>query len=107
MHEVMNGLKEILIEIKKQLMELYADQLKKVILYGSYARGEQNKDSDIDLAIVLSGDIRPFKEIDRIVDKIYDIELEFNILFSIHPISEQKFNQGKNPFLFNVKEEGV
>ena len=103
----MDNLKEILLEVKKKLTEIYKDQLKKVILYGSYARGDQRKDSDIDLAIILEGDISPFEEIDRIVDKIYDIELEHNLLFSIHPISEEKFEEEKNSFLLNVKEEGV
>ena len=91
----MNKLEKILFEVKQILKELYQDQLKEIILYGSYARGEQKKDSDIDLAIVLKGDVRPFKEIDRIIDKIYDLELKHNLLISVHPISEKKFKDEK------------
>ncbi len=103
----MDKFKSVLLEVKQVLTELYKDQLKKVILYGSYARGEQQQDSDIDLAIILKGNIRPFKEIDRIIDQIYDIELNYNVLISVHPIPEKKFKNKKNPFLLNVKEEGV
>ena len=103
----MDEFKSVLLEVKQVLTELYKDQLKNIILYGSYARGEQRQDSDIDLAIILKGNIRPFKEIDRIIDQIYDIELKYNLLISIHPISEKKFENEKNSFLLNVKEEGV
>jgi predicted nucleotidyltransferase len=103
----MDKYKSVLLEVKKVLTELYGDQLKNIILYGSYARGEQKQDSDIDLAIILKGNIHSFKEIDRIIDQIYDIELKYNLLVSVHPISEKKFENEKNPFLLNVKEEGV
>jgi len=103
----MDEFKSALLEVKQVLKGLYKDQLKKVILYGSYARGEQRQDSDIDLAIILEGNISTFKEIDRIIDQIYDIELKYNLLISIHPISEKRFENEKNSFLLNVKEEGV
>ena len=103
----MDKYKSVLLEVKQVLTELYGDQLKNIILYGSYARGDQKQDSDIDLAIILKGNIHPFKEIDRIIDQIYDIELKYNLLISVHPISEKKFENEKNPFLQNVKEEGV
>jgi len=103
----MSEIKDLLSDIKEILKDLYKDRLKQVILYGSYARNEQREDSDIDLAIIIQGDIHPFEEIDRIVDKIYDFELEHNVLFSIHPISYDKFENNNNIFLANVKEEGV
>jgi len=103
----MDRFKSVLLEVKQVLTELYKDQLKNIILYGSYARGEQRQDSDIDLAIILRGDIITFKEIDRIIDQIYDIELKYNLLISVHPISEKRFENEKNPFLLNVKEDGV
>ena len=40
-------IKKILKEFKEKLVELYQEQLADVLLYGSYARGEQREDSDI------------------------------------------------------------
>ena len=36
-----------------QVQEIYGSHLRKVILYGSYARGASRPDSDIDLMILL------------------------------------------------------
>ncbi len=41
-------------EFVSQIGELYGDRLNKVILYGSYARGEQHEDSDVDYLVVLN-----------------------------------------------------
>jgi len=65
-------IKKILEEFKREIKRLYGKKLKKVILYGSYARGDATKDSDIDLLIVLKGNIVPGEEIDRIIDIITD-----------------------------------
>jgi predicted nucleotidyltransferase len=100
-------IKKILIEFKEKLIELYGDKLKDVILYGSYARSEETEDSDIDLAIVIKGDIRPFEEIDRMTNIAGDIDLKYNVLLSLHPISEKDYINRKTPLLMNIREEGV
>ena len=69
-------LKGLLPQLKKILGGIYGDRLKDVILYGSFARGQANNDSDIDLAVVIEGPIHKIKEIDRIYDSIYELMLE-------------------------------
>ncbi len=39
--------------IKDHLIKLNCEKIKKMILYGSYARGEATKDSDIDILVVV------------------------------------------------------
>ena len=48
--------KEKVIERVKQYSDLVRQnfRVKKIILYGSYAKGSAKKDSDIDVAVVLS-----------------------------------------------------
>jgi predicted nucleotidyltransferase len=46
--------KEILLRIKKSITSVVPDA--SVILYGSYARGEEKAESDIDLLILLNKD---------------------------------------------------
>ena len=48
-----NKIKNILEEYVKGLLEIVGKDLNKVILYGSYARGDFRKDSDIDVAVVV------------------------------------------------------
>ena len=84
----MKEIDNIIEEFKVEVRELYSKRLKNVILYGSYARGEDTDDSDIDMAVVLEGDISPGREIDRMVDIITEMNLKHNILISIYPVSE-------------------
>ena len=100
-------IKKILKEFKEKLIDLYKDQLVDVLLYGSYARGEQREDSDIDIAVVLKGNISPFKEIDRITEFSYDLSLKYSVLISIHPISNNDYLSRNYPFVLNLREEGI
>ena len=41
-------------KVKSASVQLYEKQLNKIILYGSYARGDYTDESDIDIMIVLN-----------------------------------------------------
>jgi predicted nucleotidyltransferase len=98
----------ILKEFKQQIAELYGQRLKKVVLYGSYARGQANDEhSDIDLAVVLAGTVEPCKEIDRMADIFTDLNLEHNVLIAVYPVSESNFEKVESPFLINVRRECI
>jgi len=101
-------IEQILKEFKQKISELYGQRLKKVILYGSYARGQaDDENSDIDLAVVLEGDVNPCREIDRMIDIITEINLEYNVLISVYPVSEKNYNFLNSPLLMNIRKEGV
>ena len=100
-------LKKILSEVSDALKILYKDNLTDIVLYGSYARNDYTDNSDIDLLVVLNKVDSPGKEIDKIVDVIYDINLKYNILISIVPVSKVDYKNIKSPLLINVRKEGV
>jgi len=100
-------LKLILSEVRSELKNLYNDNLVNIVLYGSYARGDYNQKSDIDLLVVLKNIQSIGKEIDKIVDAIYDINLKYNTLISIVPITYKDYKNINSPLLLNVREEGV
>jgi len=100
-------LKKILNEFKQELYKLYGGRLKKVILYGSWARKEATKESDIDLVVVLEGKVIPGKEIDRMIDIITEINLKYDVLMSVYPVSEENYFNTKSPLLINIRKEGV
>jgi len=100
-------IEHILKEFRENTEKLYSKRLKNIILYGSCARGQATQDSDIDLAIVLEGDVMPGKEIDRMIDIVTEMNLNYGILISIYPVSERDYNSLNSPLLLNLRREGV
>lgn len=101
------GIENILQELKKELKILYGRRLKKLILYGSYARTEAWKDSDIDVVVLLEGEVLPGKEIERMIDIITGLNLKYNALLSVYPTSEESLQKTKSPLLLNIQGDGV
>lgn len=97
---------QYLIEIKK----IYGAHLRKVILYGSYARGDFEKNSDIDIMILLDLSDLDLKEFSQKLSYMtYDFNLDNEL--DIKPIvkSEAHFKKWmvNYPFYANVDREGV
>lgn len=94
----------------KIIQELLKEHLKKVILYGSYARGDYKKNSDVDIMILTDLSFEEIEEYrDKISDIAYDIELDTGIILS--PIIKNIENYNCRikfvPFYKNVQKEGV
>ncbi|MHC4865862.1 MAG: nucleotidyltransferase domain-containing protein [Planctomycetota bacterium] len=94
-------------DFKENLKGLYGERLKDVILYGSWARGKATEDSDIDLAVVLTGPVVAGREIDRMIDIITEINLKYGTLISVYPVSEKDYNSVNSPWLLNIRRDGV
>ena len=97
-------------EFIKQVKELLGIRLKKIILYGSYARGDYNKQSDVDIMILTDLSFEEIEEYrDKISDIAYDIELSTGIVLSPVIKNIEKYNSRINfvPFYKNVEKEGV
>jgi len=103
----MKKINKVLNEFREGIKELYGKKLKNIILYGSCARDEDTEDSDIDMVVVLEGDIITGKEIDRMIDLVTKINLKHKVLISVYPVSEIDYLTLKSPLLMNVRKEGV
>lgn len=101
------NLEDILQRVKQYLINLYQDNLKSVILYGSQAREDSHEFSDIDILVVLGSEVNPYREIDKTSDFISQICLDYDVMISRHFISSDRFDNGQNPFLCNVRKEGI
>jgi predicted nucleotidyltransferase len=101
------NIKQPVTDFRKEVEKLYGPRLKDVILYGSWARGDATSESDIDLLVVLEGEVIPGLEIDRMIDIITDINLDHNVLISVYPISKKNYATINSPILLNVRKEGV
>ena len=94
-------------KIVKRFINLIIEKfnLKKIIIFGSFARGDYHKGSDLDLVIV-----GEFKErfIDRIgkIIELNDSNLEIEAM--VYTEEEfQKMIQERRPFIEQVLEEGI
>lgn len=109
-----NIIKNILAEYVKGLSDLIGSNLEKVILYGSYARGNYSKNdevSDIDIMILVNTDnvdtINAIQE--KVLDYSYDFDLKYDVLLSPFVQSIKIYNNRVlyMPFYQNVAKEGV
>lgn len=106
--EIQNIIQDFIYKVKVIL----GDRLQKIILYGSYARGDFNKSSDIDIMILTDLNEKELEQYkDKIYDIAYDIESENNFEIEISPLIKNidKYNARVNivPFYTNVQREGV
>ena len=98
----------------KELERVTDDKIKKVILYGSYARGDFHQDSDVDVMILVDALVDAIVDgIGNIEKKICDVTYDFNNEYEmdIVPVVQSKghFDYWKNADMFyhNVDKEGV
>ena len=93
-----------------QIRSIYGDSLKKVVVYGSYARGDYQKNSDIDIMILVkANDEEIKKKFNSVCDLAFDYELEYGVVISPLVKNEEHFLKWSDalPFYRNVKMEGV
>lgn len=100
-------IKSLINKIKAHLIKIYGGKIKKIILYGSYVRGEANEDSDIDILVLVDDSLNPFEVRESLSDFLFDILLEEGELVSVIAIPEHLFENYNSPFMLNVRKEGI
>ncbi len=94
--------------VKEQLKLLYGDRLAKLVLYGSYARGDFHEESDIDFLVVLNDEnIDVGKELRFMNSAIHKISFENDVIISKHPATLRQLQTSQFPFYQNVRKEGI
>lgn len=106
------NIRNIIDEFISAVNEILGNRVKKIILYGSYARGDYNKSSDIDIMILTDSTNDEIVEYrDKISDIAYDIDEANNFDIWLSPLVKNidGFNYwlGAQPFYMNVQKEGV
>ncbi len=103
-------LRTVLKEVKSASEQLYGDMLNRIILYGSYARGDNTEESDIDIMIVLNCDADEIKKLRHLTaEMVSNISLEREVFLSVLLRDRKHFEDNLDflPFYQNIAREGI
>jgi predicted nucleotidyltransferase len=100
-------LASVLRQLRAGLVALYGERLERVLLYGSRARGDARTDSDVDVLVVLRGDVDPMAEIRRTGGLVADLSLEHDLVLTCLFMSAEEYAEEDDPFLRNVRREAL
>ncbi|MHB1679740.1 MAG: nucleotidyltransferase domain-containing protein [bacterium] len=96
-------------ELKKRILRLYPDAA--IVLFGSKARGDFNKDSDIDLLILLDATVDSKVESNIISNALSDVYLKYpENIFNLLIENKELWNSPKYqamPIAENIHSEGL
>jgi predicted nucleotidyltransferase len=101
---------KILKQFKKQLPAWIKMRIVEIRCFGSYARGEEKEDSDLDILVIVD------RESSNLEEKIFDIayqlmwEYDFQPLLSVKTMSKKHYDFLRNTnslFYQNLQKEGV
>ena len=105
-----NNINEEINKFVQEVKKILGKRLKKIILYGSYARGDYHKNSDVDIMLLTDlNDEEIVKYRQKIWDYVADVEIDKEIV--INPLLKNidTFNSWSDamPFYNNIIKEGV
>ena len=102
--ELMKALRKMCKDIGK----VYGSMLDRIVLYGSYARGEETPDSDVDIALILKKHDTDEKH-DAMTDIVIEHELRQGVTLSVISIEKKEMLDWNNviPFYSNIDKEGI
>jgi len=105
-----NQLDEIMNKIVDFSKETFGEKFKNIVLYGSYARGDYDDESDIDVMIMVDMNREELVRYRRKVnDFCTDLDLQYNVVLAAKLQSQSFFDEWVNvlPFYRNVAKDGV
>lgn len=91
----------------ERLREIYGLRLKRLILFGSQARGDATPESDVDLLLVLEGPVTSIEEAKRTSRVATEAAAYRDTALSFVHMSEKEFSRGRSPLVWSAKKEGI
>ena len=105
-----DNISNIIYKFSQELKQILGDNLTKVIVYGSYARGDYRDNSDVDIMILVKMSDEEIKAVKNdIYDLAFDVEMSTGIELSPIIKNEKQYEYWVDtlPFYRNVRNEGV
>ncbi|MEL6259741.1 MAG: nucleotidyltransferase domain-containing protein [Cyanobacteria bacterium J06626_6] len=102
-----NDLQPVLEALKKYLQVQYKERLSEVVLFGSYARQQATRNSDVDVLVVLEGVVDSSTEIERTSEFVAQLCLEHDLVISRFFLPKSRYQTENSPLLRNIRQEGI
>jgi predicted nucleotidyltransferase len=100
----------ILADVKTEVIKIFGEKLRQLILFGSYARNEQDPESDIDIMILAEESEEELRKNRPLVANIIaELSMKHEKLISLMQVPYTRYNDYLDilPFYRNVYDEGV
>lgn len=97
----------ILESIRSVLEAVYGCRLRRIVLYGSEARGDNRADSDIDLLVLLDQVADYGEELRRCLDALYPLALQLGRPISAKPVAAPEYERVDCPLYRRAHQEGI
>jgi predicted nucleotidyltransferase len=96
----------VLARFRVALDDIYGDQIDRVVLFGSRARGDAHPDSDYDVAVFLKDMPDRFAELYRLADLSTDILGDTGEFVHAMPYRSNAYDE-RTPLMRVIRREGV
>lgn len=96
-----------LADLKTEISRIYPSEPPRILVYGSFARREETNDSDIDVLLVYPRLIQPGKEIRLVSSVLAELNIRYQVLISILPISASIYQSAEGYFWENLRHEVI
>ncbi|MGI9028977.1 MAG: nucleotidyltransferase domain-containing protein, partial [Ilumatobacteraceae bacterium] len=93
--------------VAADLRELYGARLVSVLVFGSRARGDADPDSDLDLLVVLDGQVEPWAEHRRMEPILWSHTVGSGTVVTALPVARSRFEAPDEPLLVRARAEAV
>lgn len=102
--------KKVLNETMKFTRKVFGFNFNKIILYGSYARGDYDEQSDMDLMIVVdipNSELYKYRDQVAVFSSILSLTYDFTISMQIQNSGVIEEYKNYVPFYSNIEKEGI
>ena len=100
-------IRAVLARVKGELVQFYGERLQRIILFGSYARGDFHDESDIDIMPIINGTSIDNLKRDKLFDITYPYMLNDQIKVSAIPMLAGSYERAETFLLMFVHKDGI
>ena len=104
------ALASVLDELAENIHGLLGNRLDKIVLYGSYARGDNSGESDVDILVLTDLSAEENRKLRRELNRVFSrIGLKHDVLLSMFLIDKKAYEEwmAVTPFYQNIEKDGV